>query len=132
MKLPFSINFFAAIFLSIIFVNQSASQPPKVTLERTYIFNSEMQILEIDPRTDSAEIFEKIKSTIQTGLMDEKTSTTVFVQLFIYADKKREFDVSIDSTLNKDVVQLFREIDKIEIPIKNNFDFKYELLFRVN
>src|SRR5690606_29870616 len=98
----------------------------------TYIFNSEMQILEIDPRTDSAEIFEKIKSTIQTGLMDEKTYTTVFVQLFIYADKKREFDVSIDSTLIKDIVQLFREIDKIEIPIKCNFNFKYELLFRVN
>ena len=127
-------SFFVRQLVSIITLlifNYSFSQAPEVKLGTVYIISNQ-GLIEKDPRPDSAEIFEKIKRSIQDVLKDEKERVSVFVQLVIYTDKIREFEVAVNSEMSKYVTLLFDEIDKIKIDSINDFDLKYEIQFYVN
>lgn len=113
------------------FFNYSFSQESKVKLQQIDIITNQ-GLVEKDPRTDSAEIFEKIRSTIENVLNDEKEKVKIFVQLTIYNDKKREFNVAVNSEMAKYVSSLFDEIDKIKIESMNDYDFRYDIQFEVN
>ena len=130
MTSSFFVRHLVSIITLLIF-NYSFSQAPEVKLGTVYIISNQ-GLIEKDPRPDSAEIFEKIKRSIQDVLKDEKERVSVFVQLVIYTDKIREFEVAVNSEMSKYVTLLFDEIDKIKIDSINDFDLKYEIQFYVN
>jgi hypothetical protein len=130
MKSSFLLKHFV-IIVTTLFFNYSFPQAPEVNLKTVDIIGAS-GLLEKDPRTDSAEIFEKIRSTIREVLKDEKEPVKVFVQLTIYADKKREFNVAVNAEMSHYVFSLFDEIDKIKIESINDFDFRYDIRFYVN
>ncbi len=130
MTSSFFVRHLVSIITLLIF-NYSFSQAPQVKLGTVYIISNQ-GLIEKDPRPDSAEIFEKIKRSIQDVLKDEKERVSVFVQLVIYTDKIREFEVAVNSEMSKYVTLLFDEIDKIKIDSINDFDLKYEIQFYVN
>ena len=130
MTSSFFVRHLVSIITLLIF-NYSFSQAPEVKLGTVYIISNQ-GLIEKDPRPDSAEIFEKIKRSIQDVLKDEKERVSVFVQLVIYTDKIREFEVAVNSEMSKYVTLLFDEIEKIKIDSINDFDLKYEIQFYVN